>query len=202
MKKIILSLLFVAVTAFVNGQTKTKEPIYNKFFKSYEDYKANKGVDGMKFINLKGTTIEYNENGIVQKQKPSKLPYAWYTDHNEILMRVFDGDLYYVLADGAVCFYIKVGDGTVSYGSDSDYSIGGKFSDSYPTEYFSLTPNGVIEKLKDKVLEEYLEKYNLTSQYENDPKYKREMKDCVMCWANKKTNKKIKYIKLINEKVK
>lgn len=202
MKKLFISLILVAITTFVNGQTKTKDPIYNKFFKTYEDYKANKGVDGMKFINLKGTTIEYSENGTAQKQKPSKLPYTWYTDHNEILMRVFDGDLYYVLADGAVCFYIKVGDGTVSYGSDSDYSIGGKFSDSYPEEYYSLTPNGAIEKLKDKILDEYLTKYNLTSQYENDPKYKRERSDNVMGWANKKTNKKIKYIKSINEKVK
>jgi hypothetical protein len=202
MKKQILSLLFVAFIAITNGQTKSNDPIYNKFFKTYEDYKANKGVDGMKFINLKGTTVEYSENGTMQKQKPSKLAYAWYTDHNGMLMRVFDGDLYYVLADGAICFYIRVGDGTVSYSSDSDYSIGGKFTDSYPEEYYSLTINGAIEKLKNKVLEESLEKYNLTSQYENDPKYKRERSDNVMGWANKKTNKKIKYIKLINEKVK
>lgn len=202
MKKQILSLLFVAFIAITNGQTKSNDPIYNKFFKTYEDYKANKGVDGMKFINLKGTTVEYSENGTIQKQKPSKLAYAWYTDHNGMLMRVFDGDLYFVLADGAICFYIRVGDGTVSYSSDSDYSIGGKFTDSYPEEYYSLTINGAIEKLKNKVLEEYLEKYNLTSQYEDDPKYKRERSDNVMGWANKKTNKKIKYIKLINEKIK
>lgn len=203
MKKKIFLTLFVITSMFVNAQiTITAGKHQYKFFKTYEDFKTDKPVDGIKINNCSGSTIEYTENGVKQKSKASKLPHSWFCNNEGMLMRVFDGDLYYVVADGALTFYIKVGDGTVSKPDNSDYVIGGKFTDSYPTEYYSLTPNGTIEKLKDKVLEEYLEKYNLTSQYENDPAYKREKKDCVMCWANKKTNKKIKYIKLINEKMK
>ena len=203
MKKQLFLLFFIAISVFAYSQiTVTAGKHQYKFFKTYEDYKSDKPVEGIKVNNCQGTSVEYIENGTKQKCKASKLPYSWFCNNEGMLMRVFDGDLFYVVADGAICFYIKVGDGTVSKPDNSDYIIGGKFSDSYPSEYYSLTPNGVIEKLKDKVLEEYLEKYNLTSQYENDPKYKREMKDCVMCWANKKTNKKIKYIKLINEKAK
>lgn len=203
MKKQIFVLFFLAISAFATSQiTVTAGKHQYKFFKSYEDYKADKPVDGIKVNSCKGSSVEYTENGTKQKCKASKLPYTWFCNDEGILMRVFDGDLYYVVVDGPLSFYIKSGDGTVSKPDNSDYVIGGKFSDSYPDEYYSLTPNGAIEKLKNKVLEEYLEKYNLTSQYENDPKYKREMKDCVMCWQNKKTNKKIKYIKLINEKMK
>ena len=203
MKKQILLLFFIAISAFANSQiTVTAGKHQYKFFKSYEDYKSDKPVEGIKVSVVKGSTVEYTESGTKKKEKASKLPYSWFCNSEGMLMRVFDGDLYFVVVDGPISFYMKSGDGTVSKPDNSDYVIGGKFSDSYPDEYYSLTPNGAIEKLKNKILDEYLEKYNLTSQYENDPKYKREMKDCVMCWANKKTNKKIKYIKLINEKMK
>jgi hypothetical protein len=203
MKKQIFLIFFITTVIYSSGQiTITAGKNQYDFFKSYEDFKADKPVAGIQVTMCKGSTVEYTENGIKQKVKASKLPYSWFCNSEGMLMRVFDGDLYYVVADGAICFYIKVGDGTVSKPDNSDYMISGKFSDSYPDEYYSLTPNGVIEKLKDKILEEYLAKYNLTSQYENDPKYKRERSDNVMGWANKKTNKKIKYIKLINEKSK
>ena len=203
MKKQILLVLFIATAFFVNAQvTVTAGKHQYKFFKSYEDFKSDKPVDGIKVNSWKSSNVEYIENGAKQKAKISKLPYVWFCNDEGMLMRVFDGDLYYVVADGPITFYIKASDGTVSKPDNSDYVITGALSDSWPTEYYSLTPNGQIEKLKDKVLEEYLAKYNLTSQYDNDPQYKREKKDCVMCWQNKKTDKKIKYIKLINEKMK
>lgn len=202
MIKRILLLLFVVLTTFVNAQYQVTAGKHQyKFFKSYEDYKAEKPVEGIKVNTCRGTKIEYTENGVKQKCKASKLPYAWFCNDEGMLMRVFDGDLFYVIVDGAISIYVNAGDGTVSKPDNSDYRLVGKFSDSFPALYYSLTPNGQIEKLKDKMLEEYLEKYNLTSQYENDPKYKRERKDCVMCWQNKKANKKIKYAKLINEKI-
>ncbi len=203
MKKQIFLTLLVLTTTLVNSQIMVTAGKHQyKFFKSFEDYKLDKPVDGIKVNSCKGSSVEYTENGTKQKVKSSKLPYLWFCNNEGMLMRVFDGDLFYVVVDGAITFYIKANEGTISKPDNSDYIINGKFSDSYPTEYYSLTPNGSIEKLKDKVLDEYLEKYKLTSQYENDSVYKREAKDCVMCWANKKTNKKIKYIKLINEKMK
>ncbi|MBI3518113.1 MAG: hypothetical protein HY062_01980 [Bacteroidetes bacterium] len=203
MKKQILLIIFVTLTFFINAQILiTAGKHQYDFFKSYEDYKADKAVDGIQVTICKGSNIEYTENGAKKKSKASKLPYSWFCNSEGMLMRVFDGDLYYVVVDGAVSFYIKVSEGTISKPDNADYIISGDVSNTWPNEYYSLTPNGTIEKLKDKILEEYLEKYNLTSQYENDPNYKRQAKDCVMCWANKKTNKKIKYTKLINEKIK
>ena len=122
MKKQILTLLFAVIVILINGQTKLDYQPYNKFFKTYEDYKSIKPVDGIIFVNLKGTSVEYNENGTKQKKKPAELPYSFFCDHNNMLMRAFDGDLYYVVADGAICFYIKVGDGTVYKPDNADYS--------------------------------------------------------------------------------
>lgn len=201
-KQIFFSLLF-ATTFIINAQIKVTAGKHQyKFFKSYEDYKTDKPVDGIKINSWKPSSVEYTENGASQKAKISKLPYPWFCNDGGMLMRVFDEDLYYVVVDGALFFYIKAKEGSVTKPDNADYIITGNVSDSYPSEYYSLNANGPIEKLKDKVLEEYLTKYSLTSQYENDPQYQREKKDCVMCWQNKKTNKKIKYVKLINEKMK
>ena len=192
MKKITLLMLFIVTATLLKAQIiVTAGKSQYKFFIFYEDYVAMKPVEGIKVNKCNASTVEYTENGTKQKAKASKLPYGWFGNEEGMLMRVFDGDLYYVVVDGPLTFYIKTSDGTASKPDNMDYIIQGRHSDTYPSEYYSLTPNGAIEKLKDKVLEEYLAKYNLTTQYENDPQYKREMKDCVMCWANKKTNKKI-----------
>lgn len=174
----------------------------NKFFKSYEDYVAGTPIDGVKLKELKESSFKYTENGTDQKVKASKSPYAWFCNEDGILMRIFDGDIYYMLVDGPISFYIKVSDGKVWKPDCCDYNIGGNLSNSYPPEYCSLTPNGPIEKLKENFLDEYLTKYNLKTAYDKDPKYKREARDCVMCWQVKKSNKQIKYIKLLNEKMK
>lgn len=201
MKKRILLLFFTVLATLTNAQYQVTAGKHQyKFFKSYEDYKADKPVEGIKVNSCRGTKVEYTENGVTQKCKASKLPYAWFCNEEGMLMRVSEGDLYYVIVDGSISVYINAGDGTVSKPDNADYILTGKVSDSFPELHYSLSANGKIEKLKDSVLEEYLEKHKLTSQYENDPKYKRERKDCVMCWQNKKANKKIKYIKLINEK--
>ena len=173
-----------------------------EFFKSYEDYAAGTPIEGVKLKELKSSSIKYTENGTEQKAKASKSPYAWFCNEDGMLMRIYDGDIYYMVVDGPISFYIKSGDGKVWKPDSYDYNISGELSDSYPNEYCSLTPNGPIEKLKENFLEEYLTKYNLKNAYDKDPKYRREGKDCVMCWQNKKSNKQIKYIKLLNEKMK
>jgi len=206
MKKISFLIILCFCAFVINAQiiiTAGKQA--NKFFKSYEDYKAGKPIEGTVLNNWKSysSSVEMTENGTQQKVKVGKLPCAWFCNSDGMLMRVFDGDLYYLVIDGPLCFYIKCSEGTiVGPNPASEYNISGKFSDSWPNEYYSETPNGPIEKLKEKVLDPYLENYNLASKYENDPAYKRERKDCVLCWQSKKTNKMIKYVRLVNEKIK
>lgn len=200
MKKSILTLVLGLLSLISFSQTATKDERANQFFNSAEDYLNKRAVDGVKLIKWKeySSTVEFSENGTTQKVKDSKLTYPWFCNANGTPIRVFDGNLYYALAIGPICFYIKNNEGAVNeYGS-----ISGKFSDSWPNEYYSLTPTGPIEKLKPKILDEYLEKYKLKSQFDNDPSFKREMKDCVLCWQDKKTRKMIKYVKILNEKMK
>lgn len=207
----IMTLIFVSkniycqsytVTSGSNSYVVTVGKHAKKFFKSYEDYLADTPIEGVKLIELKPSSLKYSDNGTDQKVKASKLTYNWFCNEDGILMRVFDGDIYYVVVDGPISFYIKRNEGTVVKPDKQDYNIGGELSDSYPKEYYSLTPNGPIEKLKESILEEYLDKYNLRKNYDTDPAYKREARDCVMCWQNKKTNNQIKYIKIINSKMK
>ncbi len=197
MKKILLSLLLLIASLTSFSQ---KDERANQFFKSAEDYINKKPVDGVKLVKWKAysSSVEYTENGTTQKVKASKLPYNWFCNENGTLMRVLDGDIYYALAVGPLCFYISNNGGAVSeYGS-----ISGKFSDSWPDEYYSVTPTGPIEKLKPKILDDYLEQHNLKNQFDNDPKFRREAKDCVLCWQEKKTLKMLKYVKILNEKIK
>lgn len=202
MKKYILLFLFIAIAVFSKAQiTVIAGKHASKFFKSYEDYKADKPIEGIKLESFQGKKLEYTENGTKQKAKASSLPYQWFCNIDGTLVRSFNGDFYFMIIDGPISFYIKTAEGNVYDQGEAGYVIR-QTGEYYPVEYYSLTPNGTIEKLKDKVLEEYLEKYNLMSKYENDPAYKREMKDCVACYQNKKTNKKIKYIKIVNKKMK
>lgn len=172
-----------------------------QFFKSYEDYIANKPVDGYKLVELKPTSVKINENGTEDKVKPSKLKYNWFCNADGMLMRVFDGEVYHVVVEGPLCLYIKRSQGTIVK-PDNKYHFIESANDFYPAEFYSLTISGPISKLKDNILEEYLQKHGLLKDYENDPLNKREWKDCVECWKNKQTNRKIKYVQLLNTKMK
>lgn len=205
MKNAILTLAFSIMFFFANSQVTIVQGKHaNKFFGSAEDYLNDKPIEGVKLTNWKAysSTIEFNEKGVDQKMKSSKMNYTWFCNSEGMLMRIFDGDIYYAPVIGKMSFYIKASEGTISKTSENSYVLSGKFTDSWPSEYYSLNSNGQIEKLKEKTLEEYLEKNGMLSQYENDPNYKRERKDCVLCWQEKKTNKMIKYVKLLNEKMK
>lgn len=204
MKKTLIVIVLGLISCFSFSQiTVVAGKHANKFFKSAEDFMNDKPIDGVKLTKWVdySSSIEFSENGASQKVKISKLQYTWFCNYEGMLMRVFDGDLYYTVVIGKMCFYIKSNEGTISKTSEDTYVLSGKFSDSWPAEYYSLTSTGPIEKLKEKTLEEYLEKNGLKSQYDNDPKYQRERKDCVMCWQEKKTNKMIKYVKLLNGKL-
>lgn len=200
MKKTLATLGLALISFILASQTNCN----NSFYKTPEDYLAGKPITGVTLTKWKdySSTVEYTDNGTAQKEKVSKLQYNWFCNEGGILMRIYDGDLYYAVEIGPLCFYIKASMGTIRFGGKDNYSISGKFSDSWPDEYYSLTPTGHIEKFKEKILEEYLEKNNLKSEYDSDPDFKRQAKDCVLCWQSKKTNKMIKYTKLLNKKLK
>ncbi|MBS1650931.1 MAG: hypothetical protein JSU07_02880 [Bacteroidetes bacterium] len=200
MKKIILSLLIILLTNISFSQTKTVSP--NKVFASIEDYKINKPIDGISVYNVDKSGIELNKNGEKEKFKPSKFPYTYFTKENGMLMRIFDGDMYYVLVEGSLCYYIKIKEGQVSYSGPGTFYVNRYSpSDFVPTDYYSEGLNGEIKKLKDKDFETYLGKNGLAAQYEED-KTKREAKDSVDEYKMKLKNKTAKYFKLINEKMK
>ena len=115
-------------------------------------------------------------------------------------MRVFDGDIYYVLVDGKICHYVKRSEGQVGYSGPGTLIIT-RYSpdDKLPGDYFSETINGEIKKLKGKDLDKLLEQYGLKDQYDAD-KVKREAKDSVDGYNSKGITKTSKYIKLINAK--
>lgn len=193
--------LLIAVTA--QGQIKiTAGKNANNFFTSYEDYKAEKPIADMKLKSYKGSTIEFVQNGTEQKQKGSKITYQWFCNETGILMRVFDGDVYFMVVDGPLCYYVKRSEGTVMKPDGEDYRFSPATSDPFLPEYYSEGPSGEIKKLKESVMDSYLEKYNLKKDFEADPAYKREAKDCVWCYKNKLHCRNVKYIKLINEKMK
>lgn len=200
MKKIILSLFVIIVSTISYSQTKVVNP--NKVYASIEDYKATKSVEGVSINNVDKNGIELIKNGEKEKFKASKFPYPYFTKDNGMLMRIFDGEMYYVLVEGALCYYIKIKDGQVSYSGAGTFYVNRYAQDDYvPTDYYSEGLTGEIKKLKDKDLDDYLEKQGLKSQYEAD-KTKREARDSVDDYKMKLKNKIAKYFRLLNEKMK
>jgi len=68
----------------------------------------------------------------------------------------------------------------------------------YPTEYYSMTIRGDIEKLKEGDFKKMLETKNLKQNFEKD-KPKREFKDTVDGYLCKLTRRTVKYVRLYNQ---
>lgn len=117
--------------------------------------------------------------------KLSKFPSKIFTyskfDSQFYLMKTYKSRSYIVLSYGKLCYYAM-------------YASQGK-------RYYSETIDGKRKKFSAKVLEKYLEQYNLLASYEKD-KPKREFKDNVNEYYNKVINWQIKYFDLLNEKMK
>lgn len=206
--KPIYTILFVLVNFMAFSQTSFKiDSRARKFYKSFDDYKADKAIEGIKLKELYffGTTIEIENNGKIEKIKESKNPYSWFCDTEGLLMRVVDGTLYYVLTEGPICHYVKKEQAWVGYnivnGAFDGVLLYSPTGNEPYKEYYSETINGEVKQFKDKMFDELLEKYGLKEQYEAD-KLKREMKDSVMDYKNKEWRKRLKYKKLINDKMK
>lgn len=179
------------------------------FFNSYEDYQQNKSVDGVKLKEMSqyGSTVKIEKDGKTEEYKDSKIPYTWFCNNQGMLMRVFNGKVYYVIIEGAVTYYVKSIEAWTGYTYNTSTNEMRTEIMFIPNpneifkEYYSVTPTSEILVFKDKMFNEYLEKYGLKEQFEAD-KVKREMKDTVLDYKNKEWQKRVKYKKLINEKIK
>lgn len=209
MKNIIIAVLLLLSISYSAQIIFNPDKRVNKFFTSYNDYVNDKSIEGIKLKSLGhyGTTIELEKNGVIEKIKESKNPYTWFCNEQGILMRVFDGNLYYVIIDGPICYYVKKEQAWAGFNVNVTLN---KVEDEIyvmPTgnepykEYYSETINGEIKVFKNSMFDEYLEKYGLKEQYEAE-KLKREVKDSVLDYKNKEWRKKNRYKKLINEKMK
>jgi len=201
MKKQILFILFTLFITAVNAQGEAAKNYANQCFNSYEDFVAGKPIEGKVVKAWTSKNVELSVNGSVEKVKIADLPFNWFVNEDGMLMRVYNKELYYVLVHGPISFYVWSEEGKAGFASDGFFMVG-KFTDTFPNDFYSLTPNGDIEKLSEGILGKYLDQYGLSEQYDNDPEFKRERTDCVNCWLHKKASKKIKYIQILNEKMK
>ncbi len=179
-----------------------------KFFKTYEDFVNDKAVEGIKIkrvLSQYWTSLEIEQNGQVKKVKDSEFPYNWFYNGQGFLMRVFDGKIYYVVAEGPLCHYVKAEEAWVgaTYNTSTNQMNNDLTLLPNPNEvfkeYYSESSDGEIKKYKS--LDDYLEKYGLKEQFKED-KLIREAKDSVLDYKNKEWRKRLKYKKLINEKMK
>ncbi|MEO6302789.1 MAG: hypothetical protein ABIP51_06425 [Bacteroidia bacterium] len=199
MKKTILTILIGISTTTIFSQIKPNDNA--KFYGTYQDYKDHKPMAGIAVNQVEKESIEINNNVKIERIKASKLPSAFFTNINGMLMRVFDNAIYYVIVDGPLCYYINPEESQVGYSGLEQLSVTKSSPDDYAAaDYYSETISGDIKKLKDEVFEEFLEKHNLKTQYNSD-RVTREAKDTVDGYKSKLKTKTAKYFKLINEKI-
>jgi len=175
------------------------------FYKTAADYYADKPLENVdwrpySYTMLAGTEkLEVINNGKTDKVKFAELPADWVTDESGVLMRRYNGKLYSVVVDGPLSYYVQFKNGDAYKANNGQWIFGLSSEDKF-FDFYSETLNGEIKKMDDKVLEKYLETYNLSQQYKAD-KPKREMKDTVNGYKSKQVNRDVKYIGLINEQL-
>lgn len=213
MKKILL-ITFTLVMSIVSAQKKLNDLTPGSLYNSLEDYKAKKSV--LSYSVMPATwksgiggkeSVEINKSGSKDRIKLGELPATFLTELPEseggVIMRVYNNELYYVLAEGPICYYVKKSDADVyELHGPSFYSkqiTTGKYFYSKGdgiTDYYSEGITAEIKKLKESDLEKKIEVKGLKSQCEND-KPKREKKDSVNDYITKTKNWTAKYIKML-----
>lgn len=223
MKKLItVFLLLFSVCAHAQQMTREemKEMLFTKptieqirktrpkacyFYNSAEDYNNNKPVPNVEWVPYSYTMvlgskkIEVIKNGAKEKIKIFETGYDWISNEDGMLMRMYDKEPYTLVVNGPICYYVQWQFGEASILSDGSYSFALSMDKKF-FDFYSLTLTGDLQKMDEKVLDEYLERFNLKEQYKND-KIKREMKDSVNDYHEKKIRKLVKYINLVNEKL-
>jgi hypothetical protein len=173
------------------------------FYESINDYNSNKAVDGLelKLYSYKGgNNIVVFRNGVEEKAKISELAQYFICNEQGMLMRIVENDLFIIVARGVLCYYVQYGYGRATKLSDGSYY----FSPNADDKFFDKCSDGIegeIKDFKDSKLIDLLKANDLYEEYEAD-KIKREMKDSVWGYRNKVLSKRVKFIKLLNKKLK
>jgi hypothetical protein len=173
-------------------------------YNSAEDYYKNNPIPDA-FWNPwnfqgQGTKIEVSRNGKLEMVKISEMGDTWFSDESGFLMRRNGKYLYKVVVDGPICYYVEYTNGEVYREPDGTYEFMASIYSTKFIDYYSLTLKGEMDYWSEKMFEAKLKEHNLLEAYHAD-KPKREAKDSVGDFESKKKNKRIKYLKMLNEKM-
>ena len=136
--------------------------------------------------------------------RQEKLPYAWFYNvrmdngnYTEHLMRVFDGKIYYVILDGSISYYVGAHDATWHSYTEESFMVNTGSSRLY--DYYSETIGGDIKEMTNDAMDDLLKKYGLKDQYDAE---KIDAKKSSYAYFGKEKDKRMRYVKLMNEKAK
>lgn len=199
MKKIIISSLLIICSMSSFGQNED-----GKLYKNYEDYTANKPIEGYSVVkgsfvmNFGAKSFKLNNNGKLKQTNLKKFPSPLFIqEKGGMLMRIFDNQLYYVIASGAICLYINNAQGRVYIDDENNYIFSFPYTGLEPKNYYSETITGEIKKLNNKILKGLLEEKGLLADFENEKPILKGTHNSDDI-KTKKMVRIIKYIKLIN----
>lgn len=182
MKRIIKSCLFIILAILFASSSRAQTN--NRFFASYEDYLADKFIEGYEIESYSWTrsfggseSFKIKHNDVSERKKMTELP-SQYLTYAYTLHRTWDGDCYMVLYPGKSALYAWIGDNTGIYTSDG------------------IT--GAIKKFSQKDFEKRLEDRGLLKQYKDD-KPKRQARDTPSSYYTKVIDRDIRYLRMLDE---
>jgi len=201
MRKVFLAILVLLSSSMIFGQKVNTGRVY----KTYQDYLDNNPVKGYAIIkdswsSVFGTNFLYIEkNGVKAKVKTTELPGNFYTEDSAgLLVRVYEKDIYVVVVEGQICYYVSRTEGKTTHEGNSWY-FDVPFKESNPMrDFYSETITGEVKKLSGSELGKLLEEKGLKKRYEA-AKPKREFKDTVNGYETKLKRRIIKFITLYNQ---
>ncbi len=186
------------------------------FFASYEDFLANKPIQGYEIFRIeRGKAIEMlnydhlwvRRNGEEVHLKPKDYPSFWISDEHGLLNRYFEGDPYLLWINGKYCYYLISYNDPVRLNEKGEFTIIGESgsgygsnyqSSSFPSMHWSIGIDGPIKEIKDKDFLVELEKYKLGKKYERK-KPKRELIMSAVEYGVKKHKVYVEFIELLNQ---
>lgn len=182
-----MAIVGILIAGSSSAQDSKAQESKNRFYATFEDFKNNKPladlwVSDNSWQSISGwESFEIRKGGYERDRvKITKLPapFFYYMDK---LLRVEGNRAYIVLAEGTWCYYAQFGANQVQTMSEG------------------IT--GEMSKFKDGKLEKLLQANGLFSAYEKD-RPKREFKDDVNQYFNKRVSWYIQYFIVLNEKLK
>lgn len=175
-------------------------------YNSLKDYYDNKPIANLRmkhtsftYDDVSGERMIFIENGVEKKFNAKDMEGKVISTSEGFAVRIQDKHCYILVIDGPICYYWSMQGSVYRRGENQFYFV--ENLEGKTIDHYSLTNSGVITKLENKEYNSWLEKYGLKEQYDSE-KIKREMKDTVTGYMNKEQAKKIKYLLLINEKMK